>query len=208
QRLARLEGRHAAGGNLDGFARGRVDAAAGGPIPHLKGAEAHDGDLLPRGQRLADGIQHGLDRVAGGFLRQARLFGDPRNKLRFVHRTFLLWEVFRTRYFGDTFRIPPFGMLSIGDFTSLHTRKCTNSSGSAAARRRGSGTDRKSTRLNSSHVKISYAVFCLKKKKKTQTDNGAKGRIKLRNPEGLQTSTRRDTGYEPSDHAAASSETR
>src|SRR5690606_40153728 len=27
------------------------------------------------------------------------------------------------------------------------------------------GIDRKSTRLNSSHVKISYAVFCLKKKK-------------------------------------------
>src|SRR5690606_40970143 len=27
------------------------------------------------------------------------------------------------------------------------------------------GVDRKSTRLNSSHVKISYAVFCLKKKK-------------------------------------------
>src|SRR3989442_9970170 len=29
-----------------------------------------------------------------------------------------------------------------------------------------SGEDRKSTRLNSSHVRISYAVFCLKKKKK------------------------------------------
>src|SRR5437870_10127828 len=29
--------------------------------------------------------------------------------------------------------------------------------------------DRKSTRLNSSHVAISYAVFCLKKKKKTIT---------------------------------------
>src|SRR2546430_4500011 len=29
----------------------------------------------------------------------------------------------------------------------------------------GSGTDRKSTRLNSSHSQISYAVFCLKKKK-------------------------------------------
>src|SRR5690554_7167887 len=28
------------------------------------------------------------------------------------------------------------------------------------------GEDRKSTRLNSSHVRISYAVFCLKKKKK------------------------------------------
>src|SRR5688572_31688939 len=29
-----------------------------------------------------------------------------------------------------------------------------------------SGPDRKSTRLNSSHSQISYAVFCLKKKKK------------------------------------------
>src|SRR3712207_7265651 len=29
--------------------------------------------------------------------------------------------------------------------------------------------DRKSTRLNSSHANISYAVFCLKKKKKTST---------------------------------------
>src|SRR5690606_39912506 len=31
--------------------------------------------------------------------------------------------------------------------------------------------DRKSTRLNSSHVKISYAVFCLKKKKTAFTTN-------------------------------------
>src|SRR5438477_3054171 len=30
------------------------------------------------------------------------------------------------------------------------------------------GKDRKSTRLNSSHMSISYAVFCLKKKKKTK----------------------------------------
>jgi len=29
-----------------------------------------------------------------------------------------------------------------------------------------SSSDRKSTRLNSSHITISYAVFCLKKKKK------------------------------------------
>src|SRR3712207_7908018 len=34
--------------------------------------------------------------------------------------------------------------------------------------RRGRG-DRKSTRLNSSHANISYAVFCLKKKKKKPT---------------------------------------
>src|SRR5690349_23298798 len=31
--------------------------------------------------------------------------------------------------------------------------------------------DRKSTRLNSSHVEISYAVFCLKKKKKKNKNN-------------------------------------
>src|SRR5690349_22731679 len=30
--------------------------------------------------------------------------------------------------------------------------------------------DRKSTRLNSSHVEISYAVFCLKKKKKNKSN--------------------------------------
>src|SRR5258705_7389653 len=33
--------------------------------------------------------------------------------------------------------------------------------------RQGSQADRKSTRLNSSHLGISYAVFCLKKKKHT-----------------------------------------
>src|SRR3989442_9792296 len=32
--------------------------------------------------------------------------------------------------------------------------------------RDGGGGDRKSTRLNSSHVRISYAVFCLQKKKR------------------------------------------
>src|SRR3712207_8533736 len=33
------------------------------------------------------------------------------------------------------------------------------------------GGDRKSTRLNSSHANISYAVFCLKKKKRNSQDN-------------------------------------
>src|SRR5258707_4384588 len=41
----------------------------------------------------------------------------------------------------------------------------------------GGELDRKSTRLNSSHANISYAVFCLKKKKKRQitTDHGTSG---------------------------------
>src|SRR5690606_41509903 len=38
-------------------------------------------------------------------------------------------------------------------------------SGAGGVRAAADGGDRKSTRLNSSHVKISYAVFCLKKKK-------------------------------------------
>src|SRR5256885_11214891 len=37
---------------------------------------------------------------------------------------------------------------------------------SYALRQQKAQTDRKSTRLNSSHLVISYAVFCLKKKKK------------------------------------------
>src|SRR3989442_11830156 len=39
--------------------------------------------------------------------------------------------------------------------------------------------DRKSTRLNSSHVRISYAVFCLKKKKK-QSDEDKSLKLNLR----------------------------
>src|SRR6266496_6032250 len=38
--------------------------------------------------------------------------------------------------------------------------------------------DRKSTRLNSSHVEISYAVFCLKKKKKKKTTKNKKKKKK------------------------------
>src|SRR5476649_2964236 len=42
--------------------------------------------------------------------------------------------------------------------------------------------DRKSTRLNSSHTVISYAVFCLKKKKQTKTETQMKkNKTKKRN---------------------------
>src|SRR6267154_3532672 len=40
--------------------------------------------------------------------------------------------------------------------------------------RRGRLRDRKSTRLNSSHPSISYAVFCLKKKNKKNTNQSIK----------------------------------
>src|SRR5256885_12538701 len=42
--------------------------------------------------------------------------------------------------------------------------------------------DRKSTRLNSSHLVISYAVFCLKKKKKTDLTLSVMIRLVRRHP--------------------------
>src|SRR5207253_11250944 len=91
---------------------------------------------------------------------------------RFLHS-------FPTRRSSDLFPAPrlvcciPLSLLDyflgfLGSAPERSTRGCI--AGNAAARRRPlhtrRGRDRKSTRLNSSHVAISYAVFCLKKKKK------------------------------------------
>src|SRR5690349_23473068 len=43
----------------------------------------------------------------------------------------------------------------------------------------GTSADRKSTRLNSSHVEISYAVFCLKKKKSAYGGAGSYQHVSL-----------------------------
>src|SRR3989475_7145414 len=51
-------------------------------------------------------------------------------------------------------------------FTNL-TQDHLDFHGTLGEYRRSRGGDRKSTRLNSSHSQISYAVFCLKKKKNT-----------------------------------------
>src|SRR5436305_11796846 len=52
----------------------------------------------------------------------------------------------------------------LGDLVARHRVRDRRQPGQARVALRASG-DRKSTRLNSSHVRISYAVFCLKKKK-------------------------------------------
>src|SRR5690606_40566972 len=54
-------------------------------------------------------------------------------------------------YGADTFRVYEMSMGPLEQYRPWDTRAVI-------------GSDRKSTRLNSSHVKISYAVFCLKKK--------------------------------------------
>src|SRR5690348_17866486 len=55
--------------------------------------------------------------------------------------------------------------------TSNAARSSCCAAGRRATTRRRSSSDRKSTRLNSSHPSISYAVFCLKKKKKNEIQN-------------------------------------
>src|SRR5690625_5692018 len=68
-----------------------------------------------------------------------------------------------------------FSTLSLHDALPIYVlgEAVDHRSGEVRGRRPGAGIDglgdlldRKSTRLNSSHVAISYAVFCLKKKKK------------------------------------------
>src|SRR3989442_7359098 len=62
------------------------------------------------------------------------------------------------------------GSVSCGDAAQV-PNQCGPGAGAGARGRAHAGNaaaatrDRKSTRLNSSHVRISYAVFCLKKKK-------------------------------------------
>src|SRR3712207_7483085 len=52
--------------------------------------------------------------------------------------------------------------------TAVERSCCSIASSSTCSASSGVAADRKSTRLNSSHANISYAVFCLKKKNKNK----------------------------------------
>src|SRR5262245_64549998 len=103
--------------------------------------------------------------------------------------TFLLCSIF---FFNDTTNTAIY-TLSLHDalpicslsgdgktaaFQKIHTRQQSHigvplnlDASNIGARVQGNAKDRKSTRLNSSHLGISYAVFCLKKKKHTTTQS-------------------------------------
>src|SRR6478736_8284879 len=74
-------------------------------------------------------------------------------------------------FFNDTATTEIY-TLSLHDALPIRTssRRCrrvgTSCATSATTTGRSGSSDRKSTRLNSSHSQISYAVFCLKQKKK------------------------------------------
>src|SRR5690625_4949869 len=61
----------------------------------------------------------------------------------------LMWATYQDAFWPANLRMLPLLVVQAGSLSMLWM------------------TDRKSTRLNSSHVAISYAVFCLKKKKTT-----------------------------------------
>src|SRR5687768_18131171 len=62
-------------------------------------------------------------------------------------------------------------------FVPEHIVPMEDKSGQPQKKGRDTKTDRKSTRLNSSHGYISYAVFCLKKKKKNNNKANLKQQI-------------------------------
>src|SRR5437899_4252875 len=64
-----------------------------------------------------------------------------------------------------------------------------------APTRQAPARDRKSTRLNSSHLGISYAVFCLKKKKKTKNDTRPQDTIRDQVPTPTNTTHPRSTQH-------------
>src|SRR5690606_39559966 len=76
--------------------------------------------------------------------------GDPQHQERSTHPSLQIRTIIPTR--------------------SHCLRRSRLNSASRSASRTEPILDRKSTRLNSSHVKISYAVFCLKKKKLQLSD--------------------------------------
>src|SRR3712207_7367545 len=60
---------------------------------------------------------------------------------------------------------------NLDTLTEVVVRSCTFAGNRAGNDKFACLRDRKSTRLNSSHANISYAVFCLKKKKTTYLTN-------------------------------------
>src|SRR2546430_12103355 len=78
--------------------------------------------------------------------------------------------LFRSYGFGLRGTLRAGTSLPIGLLARLDTDRSLHRGGFAFGFSLGAAEDRKSTRLNSSHSQISYAVFCLKKKKnKTAT---------------------------------------
>src|SRR3712207_8664014 len=91
----------------------------------------------------------------------------PRSTL-FPYTTLFRSAIIKTRVFDKEKELIFVTKQGIVKKTSLEEFKNINTGGLIAIKFKEDDEDRKSTRLNSSHANISYAVFCLKKKKTKQ----------------------------------------
>src|SRR5437879_569619 len=149
----------AQGTRLYGAARWRLPTACGGRS-RASAAKSGRRVLARRGQRVVDGRAGAL----GGRSRRLQTTVRPQRRLRRIA------QVLEARQ-------PQRGIAGRAGPRAAATKaaaRVRRDSGDRLLSRRGprggrsrvGGLDRKSTRLNSSHRCISYAVFCLKKKKK------------------------------------------
>src|SRR5438034_4658811 len=149
------------------FHGGGIDAA--GRRPALLDEDARPHDAVPPRRRCALRVERGLEDVVGGRTIEAVLeivlarpddLHWPTDGLRRLHRV------------GNEIGLPAPTEAAAeqrgvdGHFLERQARDLGGERLVAAGiLRRHPHLDRKSTRLNSSHTVISYAVFCLKKKK-------------------------------------------
>src|SRR5574338_1168158 len=97
----------------------------------------------------------------------------------FVLRFLLFNILFNFFFFFNDTATTEIYTLSLHDALPIWgARSCPRCSRWSRARRSRRWADRKSTRLNSSHHGISYAVFCLKKKNQKKERNRAKERAR------------------------------
>src|SRR5690606_27748890 len=113
-----------------------------------------DGDFMMTGQELATAMQFGANVVV--LVVDNGMYGTIR-----MHQE----REFPGRVHATALRNPDFAALAqaYGAFAATVERTEDFMPAFERALAAGKPADRKSTRLNSSHVKISYAVFCLKK---------------------------------------------
>src|SRR5688572_30995430 len=95
----------------------------------------------------------------------------PRSTL-FPYTTLFRSEVSRGSGAVDSVRVAVLAALNIAD-ECFRQKEALGKAGNSTRQKanRLAKEDRKSTRLNSSHSQISYAVFCLKKKKKEKHEH-------------------------------------
>src|SRR5699024_6091551 len=177
--LVRVRGpqvRFQGGGGDQGGAGGVVDHLGdhvpGGPVDHEAGPRSRPGDPLAHPEVTAGArraLARSLDGDSHGYL---PAFPTLRRTCSSAYRTPLPLYGSGRRILRMLAATSPTCCLSMPETENLVGDSTANVMPSGADTVTGwenpsanSRLDRKSTRLNSSHVSISYAVFCLKKKK-------------------------------------------